>query len=229
LSQYLEDNRTEYTNCILNITHNNQLQDGSKELNETSTGSSPTAGGTASNGWYDYNGTANYVYPYTNSFHHLVGSSNNFTITFWVYPHIFDARRIYMADWDSGGANESMDIEHLLGLGGVVTVGLVTDGVGAGITSLSALNTNTWNHIAVTCDFDNKETFIYLDGILDQVSTNWTGTTLINGSQLAFGRAGAYNGLYYDGLMDEVIVTDTAWSSNTVYTSYTNSKAYLGH
>src|SRR5262249_5375409 len=79
---------------------------------------------------------------------------------------------------------------------------------------------NTWYHIAVTRTGSARA--IYVNGTSQNSDSN---VTLGSGSQLAFGRGGAYTGIDLTGLVDEVKISNTARSGDWVRTEYNNQSA----
>jgi hypothetical protein len=76
-----------------------------------------------------------------------------------------------------------------------------------------------WQHVAVTRDASGTRRF-YVDGILRQSLPSSTASADSNGT-LAFGRAGAYDGEYFTGLIDEVRLSNTARYTGASFTPQT--------
>jgi len=73
-------------------------------------------------------------------------------------------------------------------------------------------------------DFANDAHILYVDGI--PIATNEvTGQMTVGsgGRQLALGRAGAFNGLFFDGDIGYFAVVKTNQTASEIYTWHTNS------
>jgi len=84
-------------------------------------------------------------------------------------------------------------------------------------TSTFALSTATWYFLAVTVDGSNIT--IYRDADTPQ-SVTQTVTPADSGEIYTIGRFGAYNGLYFDGLIDEVGIWNEALSAAQIAELY---------
>lgn len=116
--------------------------------------------------------------------------------------------------------NSSEGIILFLNGGNVVIEG--SDGVGYNSSGLSttAVNDNEWHYITGVIDVSTGIWSIYVDGILENSSTNATGTTLASSIDLIIG---AYSGLYYDGQIDELSIWNTALGQSSIQTNMNNS------
>ena len=99
-----------------------------------------------------------------------------------------------------------------------------TSGAGShkGVVPSSGISLNTWHHVAVTINSSNSEFKIYFDG-----SNELTYTATLPGSTAAelwvgAGRINAQSnpGLYFDGQVDQLFVTQTLLSPSEISTIY---------
>jgi autotransporter-associated beta strand protein len=135
---------------------------------------------------------------------------NNFTASAWIRPDALGGNRvIFGAHWGSlngwsfrmDGANPA--IERLPG-------GTLSSGV--------ALSAGQWSAVTVVYDSANNATF-YINGV--KVATV-TGTTPAGVATQPW-YLGANNGDYFDGILDEVQVSQVVRSSNWVWAAYQNT------
>lgn len=76
-------------------------------------------------------------------------------------------------------------------------------------TSTTSVNDNAWHHIAGVFDDSNDKLMIYVDGILE-ATTNTAKTPKLSSNPLYIGRFDEQYGNYFDGIIDEVRIWNTA-------------------
>ena len=86
-------------------------------------------------------------------------------------------------------------------------------------SSISTLSTGVWYHITVT--LTTTETKIYIDGSLDITGSNTYSSIQNDQADLNIGRRGANADIrYFDGIIDEVGIWNTALTSTQVAEIY---------
>lgn len=142
-----------------------------------------------------FDGSTNYVdSSVIGGISNLLGTT--FTITLWVMTTIPSTRQAILADWNSSGAIQSLNIEFG-GFGqpsGHIEVGTAFGGTPVYIDSGVVATAGVWYHIGVTITPNNAN--IYVNGILRGTSA-WG--TLQSGSNFAIGRAGGDSILFLQG------------------------------
>jgi autotransporter-associated beta strand protein len=136
--------------------------------------------------------------------------TNNFTASAWIRPDALGGNRVLVgAHWGGfngwsfrlAGANPAL--ERLPG-------GALDSGV--------ALSAGQWTAVAVAYDTANNANF-YINGV--KVATVAGGSAAAVSTQPWY--LGANNGDYFDGIMDEVQLSQVARSSNWVWAAYQNT------
>jgi hypothetical protein len=82
------------------------------------------------------------------------------------------------------------------------------------------MNTDTWHHIAATYDGSNK--ILYLNGSIDGTGSGSLSTTSGNGE---VGRQADFNNNFFDGVVDDVRIYDSALSASEVSALASSSSA----
>ena len=182
-------------------------------------GSAPTwAAGT---GW-TFNGSTQYLYAHSSGFSDLVSNgAYTFCIRFACDGNV-SVRQAIFADWDAAGANHSVCAEiggylqtaaHLTTTQRRTAVG--TDYLDSGESAVSTVLVNvgvTWlGVISLTRN-------IYTDGVFRATDTP---NVMANGTQLAIGRGGLYNALYFTGRVIAMSIYDTVLSGAQVTAVHT--------
>lgn len=149
-----------------------------------------------------FNGTSAYIYvPDTANYN--IGS-NDFAIQAWVKRDALGARHCVLAQVNSAGGDASLSINFEIDASNYVSLNLY-DTVGPGIqfkTSDVLVDDTLWHHIVITRVGDSLN--FYKDGVLGDALS--MANVSINNSafNFAIGKAGEFNGLYFNGLIDEV-------------------------
>jgi len=85
---------------------------------------------------------------------------------------------------------------------------------GKSITSTTAAVSDQWYHVVLTVDFDNAETKIYVDGVLENTTTSGgTATPYLGPLNIGAWQEGSR---FFDGLMDDFRVYDYVLNENEV-------------
>jgi len=94
----------------------------------------------------------------------------------------------------------------------------VGDGNNSYFSPRISINNNQWYHVVGY--FDGSKIGIFVDSI-DKGSTSFTGTMNLNDHDVTIGKNTYENdGEYWDGLIDEVRISDTARSPAWIKSSY---------
>jgi hypothetical protein len=124
------------------------------------------------------------------------------TATAWLKAVAVNKRQAVLGDWNSSGGNESFVVElnNFQRAGGSVRNPLLMR-YSAG-TILAA----TWTHLAWVASAAG--TRFYTNGVL--TDTTATAIDLGGGTHAAIARAGAFDGIYFDGRLDDIRIFDQA-------------------
>lgn len=170
-------------------------------------------------GALDFDGTNDYVgLSRQANFSRLCNDSSTMTVAFWVYPRS-TSRNAFVADWDSAGSNESVRIEMS---GFNVTSGRIGGNVlspanSATIQTTATVTLNQWHHIVVMRTATGQR--LFWNGVLNAENT----VSILTSSTAnapAIARAGQFNGLYANCIMDDIAVWSRAITSSEVSQLY---------
>ena len=182
-------------------------------------GSAPTwAAGT---GWV-FNGSTQYLYAHSSGFSDLVSNGAYTFCTRFACDGNVSVRQAVLADWNAAGADHSVTAE-IGGSGqtaGHLTTnqrlsGALSDYLDSGESAVSTVLVNvgvTWLGVTPwTRD-------IYTDGVFRATDT---ASAMANGTQLAIGRAGLANALYFTGRVIALAIYNTVLSGAQVTAVHT--------
>ena len=170
-------------------------------------------------GALDFDGTNDYVtLSRQANFSRLCNDASTMTVAFWVYPRS-TSRNAFVADWDSAGSNESVRIEMS---GFNVTSGRIGGNVlspatGGTIQTTASVTLNQWHHIVVMRTATGQR--LFWNGVLNAENTVSIATSSTANAP-AIARAGQFNGLYANCMIDDVAVWDRAITSSEVSQLY---------
>jgi hypothetical protein len=144
------------------------------------------------------------------------------TVSVWVNPATVSVRQAIIADWSSGGIAESFALQ----ISSVGRIGIFVRSQTAIIqeTSIDSISTNTWTNLIATAG--NNGLYVYKNGV--QVYANATSIPLTNGITTSIGRAGALDGLYYQGQIDDVRIYNRALSAAEILRNFNATRARFG-
>jgi len=182
-------------------------------------GSAPTwAAGT---GW-TFNGSTQYLYAHSSGFSTLVSNGAYTFCARFACDDDVSVRQAIFADWNAAGSDGSV-VEELGGYlqtaAHLTTVqrqsAVVSDYLDSGESAVSTVLVN----VGVTWLGVNPWTRnIYTDGVFRATDAP---TAMMNGTQLAIGRAGQYNDLYFTGRVIALAIYNTAISGAQVTAVHT--------
>ena len=173
----------------------------------------------------DFDGSNDYVaFTQARNIRSLCGGSAA-TIAFWVHPRS-TTRGAYIADWDSGGGNQSVRIE-MSAFGGTAgrIGGNVLSGSGTPIETSASPALNQWHHIAIAQTGSGHR--LFWNGVLDatdQQGTNAVASTI----RPAIGRGGEFALLYANAMIGELGLFNRALSSAEVLDIYRSGNGAIG-
>ena len=229
LSEYLETDREDYTNTVINWT-GAVIQDGSPNNITLATASSPTMGGTTDVGWGDFDGSANLI---TGT--HTSGNGTNLTICGWFNPDDTDGAILYYPFSYGDGTTGKMTLR----LGGTYTgtgtagcLGLygVNNMSSVGAVWTDALRVGKWSFVCVTWDSDgavNEKVHWYINGLEIAGDGSPASTPFSDLNNFRFG-ARLDGGSDYDGKISHFSLIDRTWTSNEQYTVYHSQTNLFG-
>ena len=218
VSDYLAANTNIYWNdTALYVGFNNIIQDGSPNNLTLTTTSAPDLKGTTSEGWGDFDGSANRV---------VVGGSDSWTSTNYTFMVWFDSDRSSSAFFDSiFNRNQGGNIQGdcaLIWMNDNKMRFYVQDGsTTKDISSDSTYTTpNEWHHMAVVGNSVSNTLLLYMDGVLQ--ADQETFLKLYPHINSVVGEIGRQPGgtTEWDGNIDEFYFIDRSLTSNEVYNYY---------
>ena len=142
------------------------------------------------------------------------------SFSFWLYPIAFSGDSYIWSDLDSGGGGASRGLDFRFDSSGDFLVEILTT---TNLTyAMGAPALGVWVNLVVT--IDGNTVILYKNG--SSVATSTTGSALGTAGprQATIGRAGDYNGGYFDGLMEQIRVYTSVLSLTDVQDIYNNSK-----
>ncbi|VGO16683.1 Bacillopeptidase F [Pontiella desulfatans] len=144
-----------------------------------------------------------------------VGADGEMTVMGWIkVPSLPSSERPFIAKGTSGAWEYALYLKN----DGSVRFSIWTlSGSGYAAASGGSVAPNQWHHVVGTL---RKGQFarIYLDGVLVGEDTTFSGNTGDGTAPFYIGRRG--DGYYFPGLVDEVMLFDTALSSNEIASVY---------
>lgn len=134
----------------------------------------------------------------------------DFSISFWMSPDLVAGTYYFMAKGPNTGTAVQYEFFHSL-IAGVLTFYVANGSAGAGAAWGSGLSADTMYHVLSVHDAANNKVKISVNNgaFVEQALTTGSQNTT---NDFSIARLGEYNGLYYDGLIDEVSVWKTALS-----------------
>ncbi len=94
------------------------------------------------------------------------------------------------------------------------------DGTSCGSTEFSGISTGTWVHVAYV--MGPNSCTLYIDGV-NRSAVYGTGTISASANGLHIGRQ-TTSGEHYDGIMDEIIISNRSWSDDEIQAYYNNTE-----
>ncbi len=137
--------------------------------------------------------------------------SGDFTIDFWIKSTQATGALVCGQLNNAGG---DLSFYFYLNLTANKITFRVQDTSGHSVTSTTSVNDGAWHHI--TGVRYNDEMKLYINGVSEGTPIGSLGTVPNRSTLLAIGRGGEYNGLYYDGWVDEFRISKgvARWTAN---------------
>jgi hypothetical protein len=176
----------------------------------TGTGANQTIGGKIK-GAASFNGSSSYI---TTGF--TLPADSTMSFSFWLHPIAFSGDSYIWSDLASSGSGSTRGLDFYINSSGNLLIQILTT------TNLTyALGTSAlgvWVNLVVT--IDGNTVILYKNG--SSVASSTTGDSLGTAGprQVTLGRAGDYNGGYFDGLMDQIRIFDTTLTQSQVTSLY---------
>ena len=153
-----------------------------------------------------FNGTSDYVAA-TSTTSYTFGTAN-FTVEYWVYFNSVAATQCVAAAYNSGGSDGTSPVAWTIRSNGVLGwegYSEASSFVGTALTPTATVTANTWHHVATVRN--NGEIIAFLNGrVVGRVSVG-NAAMAAPGGGIHIGRAGLYNGQFFNGSVDDFRVT----------------------
>jgi hypothetical protein len=163
----------------------------------------------------NFDGSGDYVTISATSTTPLDFSTENFTISHWVYPHNTAESAIYSSKWSTGAAALR---SYYFGHNASGNI-LISENPGGGFTSTATITQNAWNHVVYVRNATTA--YIYINGSLDSTHSRTNTIDQAGTQNIYFGRVqGTPSGDMYDGLMDQTRYFDRALNGDEVWKLY---------
>ncbi len=147
-------------------------------------------------------------------------SNNTYSLSAWINDANPSPRQEIL--WaDSSGSNERFRFE-------VYSNGIdFHDNYGMDVWIFGgAIQTDTWHHVVVTYDYPSQVASIYIDGDFktSDTSFNQVPSSSLDNLRIGHGPPGWW-AYYFNGIIDEVRISNTARSADWIQTSYNNQSS----
>jgi hypothetical protein len=199
---------------------NGDFNDAVGSLNLTAYGSPTSKPNAGINGCYDFNGTTQYA-----SSASAVTITSAATYSLLIYPHTIATKSFFCFGNSAGNRLDSFLLENTW------LTTYVSDTVGIRYYSSNpvAIVANKWQHVVMTrASINSDAPIFYIDGkqcTATQITN--TGTVGAISQKLTIGRYGDLADYYFDGLIDDVRVYNTALTPAEVKNLYAYYKGYF--
>jgi len=199
--------------CIALYQFENNVNDLSGNYNGTASGMTYTTGKFGQAG--DFDGSGDYVTISATATTPLDFSSENYSISHWVYPHNTAEGAVYSSKWSTGAQNKRSYYFSHDASGNI----LINENPGGGFTSTGTVTQNAWNHVVYVRNASNA--YIYINGSLDSTHSRTDTIDQAGTQNIYFGRVqGSSSGDMYDGLLDQTRFFNKAISASEVLSLY---------
>ncbi len=178
--------------------------------NGTPTGTTYSNSGKVA-GVRSFNGSGDYINVISSS---SLSFTGNFTLEAWIKTNSNTTQQSIIEKYDNSSLNG-----YLLRLtsSGTIMAGTMGTASNVLVTGNAVLSTNTWYHVAAT--YNGSNIYIYINGVLDK-----TGAATVNPGASTFslkiGARGNDAGTTFNGLIDEVRISNAARTANEIAESY---------
>lgn len=194
---------------------------GRDERNQnTATPTNVTTGATGKVGLaWDFNGTTSHADASDNA---SLSFINTMTISCWVYPESTDNNYVCIKADDLASVSDELEYRLQLGTSNSATFGASSDGDFTGSTSITGTDdstpVDTWTHVVAL--YNGSNLLIYINGALDATSVSFTSNLYQGTADLHIGArfddSESIYKFFFDGLIDELIVSKLAWNQNFI-------------
>ena len=178
---------------------------------------------------YEYNGTTSHADAFDDASLSFV---NTMTISCWVFPKSTDNNYICIKADDLASVSDEYEYRLQLNTSNSATFGVSADGNFPG-TSIAGTNgstpVDTWTHLVAL--YNGSNLLIYINGVLDATSASFTSDLYQGTADLIIGaRYDSSESIYkffFDGLIDELIISELAWNQSFISQHYANNNGRL--
>jgi len=144
--------------------------------------------------------------------------AGEFTVDVWIKRNAINTRQVICGNVDNAGANATLSILLELRANNTVRGGLVSSETEYFAASTGTItDTASFHHIALVRDNTGTDTIrIFIDGAADGTVACDGITANDSAYKFAIGRLGEYNGIYWNGWLDEFRFSNgvARWTSN---------------
>jgi len=137
----------------------------------------------------------------------------SFTMSAWVAPRAGQPDFAGIVEYDDSGGGSNFEAGIEMRPSGVPRVNIFTTAGFQFADSATVLPTTGWSHLVFV--YDGSNLLLYIDGALDTTSPPITGNTRNINRPIHIGR-NTHDGRYFDGLIDEVQISDTPRSADWI-------------
>lgn len=185
----------------------------------TNTGTTTFTTGKLNNG-ASFNGSSQYFDMGTPASLNITG---NITMSAWIKTTQGSGTEgAIISNYNSGGSKCQYQMKVYNSAGTITIRYNINNTSQQELQSVGSITSNVWTHVVGT--YDGSTIRLYINGKLD-TSVSATQTPPSSGyGNTAIGRAGSYNGLYYNGMIDEATIWSRALSLDEILQIYNNGK-----
>jgi len=174
------------------------------------------------NGAQDFDGTSEYITVADDDSLDW-GSTDSFTIELWAnFTNAASKNKVMIGRDQNGGVHWWLGANQPTGITNWNMKG--TDGSGIAVTGTTSINDGEWHHIVAVRNESTNKNRLYVDGVEEANATydytaGFDATTTLGIGYMAYHGTPDY---YYDGLLDEIALYDSALNASIIQQHYTN-------
>jgi len=150
---------------------------------------------------------------------------NGFTIEAWINADTIDTldQNTFLSQWGAtvGERGFRFEIDGANGGEIVYLISTLVPRENIFLIGSTVISTGTFFHVAVTVDHVNDEAFIYVNGVEDVSNLSYT-QNIQNTADPVFVGSRSGSSQFFDGLIDEVRISDVVRSSYWILTEFNN-------
>ena len=181
-------------------------------LDGTNNGATTGSTGILGSSW-DFDGSNDYVNTSTNA---LSSTHSAFTLMGWLKPSSTATTYALCLSPEDGNTNNFHCVQTKSN--GVFQATVGDNSVQTSCNGSTSYSTSAWSHVAV--QYDGSSTKLFVDGVLDCTSSSTPSGSYTQDTKVNLARQGTSGQTFYGGLIDQVLVFNTAISADTVSEIY---------